>query len=157
MRKVAILVICLLSTSCAGNIANSQPKPSDSTSSAANAAPSDYRAQVVRQMSKAYDVKRIRDAGITPPVFKSVSIIHGTRWMVCVATLEDAVVFGITKGTGYRLYVIGFKNGQAEILYMTLPKGEGSPGRMLLNVVASPCRGLTTSPLPEIVRGKPLS
>jgi hypothetical protein len=155
MRKVAILVICLLSTSCAGNIANSQPKPLDSTSSAANAAPSDYRAQVVRQiqMSQAYDVKKIHDAGITPPVFKSVSIFHGTRWLVCVATFEDAII----KGTIYRLAVIGFKNGQAEILSITLPKGQGSPSRMLLNVVASPCQGLKTSPLPEIVRGKPLS
>jgi hypothetical protein len=153
MRKVAILVICLLSTSYAGNIANSQPKPLDSTSSAANAAPSDYRAQVVRQISKAYDVKKIHDAGITPPVFKNVSIFHGTRWMVCVATLED----GIIKGTFYKLSVIAFKNGQAEIMYFTYPKGQGSPGNMLLNVVASPCQGLKTSPLPEIVRGKPLS
>lgn len=153
MRKVAILMICLLSSSCAGNIANNQPEPLDSLSFAAEAAPSDYRAQVVRQMSKAFDVKKIHDAGITPPVFKLVSIFHGTHWMVCVATFEDAII----KGTLYRLTVIAFKNGQAEILMFTFPKGQGSPGSMLLNVVASPCQGLTTSPLPEIVRGKPKS
>src|SRR5262249_25463477 len=152
MHKVAILMICLLSSSCAGNIANNQPEPLDSPSFAAEAAPSDYRAQVIRQMSKAYDVKKIRDAGITPPAFKSAGLIYGTRWVVCVVTFEDATI----QGTLYRLTVFAFNNGQGHILSFSYPKGEGSASRMLLNVVG-PCQGLTTSPLPEIVRGKPLS
>jgi len=138
MRKVAVLVICLLTSSFSADIANSQAK------GAPNSAPSNYRAQVIRQMSQAYTVTRIRDAGITPPVFTTKS-----RWVVCVATFENATLFG----TFHRLTTIAFNNGQAEILEAKIVRpAKGSTDsavRTKLNV-SGPCQGLITSPLPEI-------
>jgi hypothetical protein len=146
MRKVAMLIICLLSSSFAADIANGQTEP------AAEPVPSNYRAQIVRQMSQAYDLGKIQDAGITPPIFTFVSLVHGRRWVVCVATFEDAVLFG----TFYRMTIVTFKDGQAEILSAAHVKGTGSASRSKVNA-SGYCQGLTTSPLPEIVRGKPLS
>ena len=163
MRKVAILVVCLLSSSFLAGIANSQPKaaPNPAPKGATNPAPkgapapSNYRAQVIRQMSQAYTVTRIRDAGITPPVYRSVSWLVGLRWVVCVSTFENGALFG----TNYRLTTITFNNGQAEIQNARMvrpgPGSTGNASRTKLNV-NGPCAGLITSPLPEIVRaGKP--
>jgi hypothetical protein len=145
MRKVAILILCLLSSSLWADIANSQTKGAPRPP-----APSNYRAQVIRQMSQAYTVTRIRDAGITQPVFTTQS-----RWVVCVATFENALLFG----TLHRLTTIAFSNGQTEIVNARLVrvvKGSGeNAARTMLNV-SGPCKGHVTSPLPEIVRaGKP--
>jgi len=165
MRKIAILVVCLLSSSFLADIANSQPKaaPNPAPKGAANPAPkgapnpspSNYRAQVIRQMSQAYTVTRIRDAGITPPAYRSVSLLVGSRWVVCVTTFENGVLFG----TNYRLTTITFNNGQAEIQNARMvrpgPGSTGNASRTKLNV-NGPCAGLITSPLPEIARaGKP--
>jgi hypothetical protein len=155
MRKVAILAICLLSSSCAANIANTGIAntgiANTESQPAAKDVPPDYRAQVVRQMSQAYNVARIRDAGITPPIFTSVSLMHGSRWVVCIATFEDAVLFG----TFHRLTIVTFNNGQAEILsartVRVVKGGTDGAARTKLNV-SGPCRGLITSPLPEVVR-----
>jgi hypothetical protein len=144
MRKVAILMSCLLSSSLWADIANSQTKGAPRPP-----APSNYRAQVVRQMSQAYTVTRIRDAGITQPIFTTQS-----RWVVCVATFENALLFG----TLHRLTTIALNNGQTEIVNARLvrvTKGSDSAARTMLNV-AGPCKGHVTSPLPEIARvGKP--
>jgi hypothetical protein len=144
MRKVAILVLCLLSGSFLANIANSQTKGAPRPP-----APSNYRAQVIRQMSQSYTVTRIRDAGITQPIFTTQS-----RWVVCVATFENALLFG----TLHRLTTIAFNNGQTEIVNARLvrvAKGSDSATRTMLNV-SGPCKGHVTSPLPEIARvGKP--
>lgn len=137
MRKVAILVIGLLSSSCAAEIATTEP--------AAKEVPPNYRAQIVRQMSQAFDLGRIHDAGITPLVVTFVSLVHGTREVVCVATLQGAL---------YQVTIFTFKDGQAELLSTSIVRGSGSVSRIKLNV-SGYCRGLTTSPLPEIVRGKP--
>jgi len=145
MRKVAILILCLLSSSFLADVANSQTKGAPRPP-----APSNYRAQVIRQMSQSYTVTRIRDAGITQPIFTTQS-----RWVVCVATFENAVLFG----TLHRLTTIAFNNGQTEIVNARLVRpGKGSTdsaARTMLNV-NGPCKGHVTSPLPEIARvGKP--
>jgi len=144
MRKVAILVTCLLSSSISADIANSETK------GARSPAPSNYRALVIRQMTQAYTITRIRDAGITPPVFTTKS-----RWVICIATFENAALMG----TFHRLTTITFNNGQAEILDAKIVRpAKGSTDsavRTKLNV-SGPCQGLITSPLPEIARaGKP--
>jgi hypothetical protein len=145
MRKIAMVVICLLSTSFAADVASSQSKGAPHPP-----APSNYRAQVVRQMSQAYTVTRIRDAGITTPVFTTKS-----RWVVCVATFENAALFG----TLHRLTTIAFNNGQAEIVSarMVRPvKGKTDIAAKTKLDVDGPCKGLITSPFPEIARaGKP--
>ena len=58
MHKVAILVTCLLMSSCAAEIAKTEPE--------AKEVPPKYRAQIIHQMSQAFDLGRVHDAGITP-------------------------------------------------------------------------------------------
>ena len=148
MRTVAILVIYLLSSLGATDIASSQIAPPPTP----KAVPANYRAQIVRQMSQAFDVGKIRDAGITPMVVTFVSLVHGTREVVCVATMQDAIF----SGQSYLVTIITFKNGQAEILSSSPVRGTGSASKTKLNVTGY-CRGLITSPLPEIARAKPSS
>ena len=146
MRKVAILMTCLLMSLCAAEIAKTEP--------AAKEVPPNYRAQIIRQMSQAFDLGRIHDAGITPLVVRFVSLMHGTREVVCVTTLQGAQTTFTFKV--YQETIFTFKDGQAERLSTNMLRGTGSVSRANLNV-SGPCRGLTTSPFPEIVRGKPPS
>jgi hypothetical protein len=139
MRKVASLIICLLSGSFPADTAYSQnDRP-------AKPLPPDYRAQVVRVMSERNDLRKIYDAGITAP-FTYWTLVYGTRWMVCVATLQQFYAH-----RGYQVTEISF-NGKAEFMLDNLAIGRGSPSRTKLG---GGCKGNTTSPFPEIVRGKP--
>src|SRR5262249_34153396 len=116
--------LCLLSSSLWPDIANSQTK-----GAARPPAPSNYRAQVIRQMSQAYTVSRIRDAGITQPVFTTQS-----RWVVCVATFENALLLG----TLDRVTTIASNKGQTESVSaggVGVVKGSGENAvRTMLNV-----------------------
>src|SRR5262245_1451064 len=146
MRKVAILMTCLLMGTCAAEIAKTEP--------AAKEVPPKYRAQIVSQMSQALDLSQIHDAGITPLVVRFVSLMSGTREVVCVITLKGASSLFTYKV--YQETIFTFKDGQAERGSTNMLKGTGSVSRTKLDV-SGPCRGLTTSPFPEIVRGKPPS
>ena len=105
-------------------------------------------------MSQAFDLGKVHDAGITPLVVRFVSLVTGTREVVCVTTLQGAQSAFTFKV--YQETIFTFRDGQAERVSTNMLKGTGSVSRAKLNV-SGPCRGLTTSPFPEIIRGKPPS
>jgi len=152
MRKVAILLTCLLASSLVIDVANGQ------TQSATKPLPPNWRALIARHMLQKYDLSNIREAGITTPAYVWVNLPQWYSWALCVATMHD--------GNRYRVFTLSFtKDGQVsdEGEVSVRPGGRlGQPGltvsvgRTKLNM-ARHCPEATTSPFPEIVRPKPLS
>jgi hypothetical protein len=122
MRKVAILMTCLLMGTCAAEIAKTEP--------AAKEVPPKYRAQIIREMSQALDLSKVHDAGITPLVVRFVSLMSGTKEVVCVTTLK-----GANSAFTYKVYqetIFTFKDGQAERGSTNMLRGTGSVSRAKL-------------------------
>jgi len=152
MRKVAILLTCLLTSSSVIDVANGQ------TEQAAKPLPPNWRELIARHMLQKYDLSNIREAGITTPAYVWVNLPQWYSWAVCVATMHD--------GNRYRLFTLSFtKDGQVSDQGETsvrpggrfgLPGLKVSVGRTKLSMRPH-CVEAPTSPFPEIVRAKPLS
>jgi len=146
MRKFGVLA-CLLASTLVTNVANGQTEPA--------APPANWRALVARHMLQKYDLSNIREAGITTPAYVFTTIWQGHGWALCVATMYD--------DNRYRVYELSFaKDGKVSDMgevsvrpggRLGPPGAKASVGRTKIGNFRY-CRYATTSPFPEIVRGK---
>jgi hypothetical protein len=141
-RKVSVLAapaVALLLASCgtAGQAGSARPET----------APADYREQVLA-VARSYvnNPHRIRDAGITAPMLKSVG--RGERYIVCVR-FNAMDMDG--KYTGAKARVARFRHGKLEQFSEDVVEPDApKTGTLFQQPPESLCKGVTYLPFPEL-------